>query len=155
MDARCGGQRIFISVGCSQIVGKQSRPRAFGALEGQPASRFAIETVKLWDIDLTAHRSQRLTKELVDQSDLILALAATHYNTVLGIAPEAFDRTYLLKNFPESGDIGEGVIDPIGMPLTVYNEVFLDITTELELILPRALELADRKRRSAGEGAGH
>ena len=126
-----------------------------GALDGQPASRFAVETVKLWDIDLTAHKSQALTKSLIDQSDLIFALAATHYNTVLGLAPEAYDRTYLLKKFPESGDKGEGVIDPIGMPLTVYNEVFLDITTVLELMLPRALELADKKRRSAQEGTGH
>ncbi len=122
-----------------------------GAFDGQPASRFAVEVVKLWDVDLSAHRSQALTKSLIDQSDLILALAATHYNTILGISPEAFDRTYLLKSFPEPGDDGEGVMDPIGMPLTVYNEVFLDITTELELLLPRALELADGKRKRADQ----
>lgn len=128
-----------------------------GAFDGQPASRFAVEVVKLWDVDLTAHRSQTLTKSLINNSDLILAMAASHYNTILGITPEAFDRTYLLKNFPEAGDNGEGVIDPIGMPLTVYNEVFLDITTELELLLPRALALADEKRKRTDQqkGAGH
>lgn len=118
-----------------------------GALDGQPASRFAVEAVKLRDVDLTGHLSQALTRSLVDQSDLILALAATHYNTILGLSPQAFDRTYVLKSFPEPGDVGEGVIDPIGMPLTMYNEVFLDIITELERLLPQTLELADRKRK--------
>lgn len=150
--AEAAFRKLIEDSGASDIEVYSSGAGAFG---GQPASEFAIESVKLWDVDLSAHRSQALTRSLIEQSDLILALAATHYNTVLGIAPEAFDKTYLLKSFPDSGDKGEGVIDPIGMPLTVYNEVFLDIITELQRILPQTLELADRKRRSEQKGAGH
>ena len=145
-------RKLILDSGVDDIEVYSSGAGAFG---GYPASDFAAESVKLWDIDLGAHRSQALTQLLVDESDLILTLAPTHYNSVLGLSPEAFDRTYLLKSFPESGDEGGGVIDPIGMPLRVYNEVFLDIITELQRILPQTLELADRKRRREQKGAGH
>lgn len=120
-----------------------------GALAGHPASGFAVEAVKLWGADLTGHSSQSLTRDLIEASDLILAMAPSHFNAVLGLSPEAFDRTFLFKKFPERGDAGEGVIDPIGSPLTVYNEVFLDITAELERILPEAIEMAAKKKTSA------
>ncbi|MFQ5606892.1 MAG: low molecular weight protein arginine phosphatase [Candidatus Zixiibacteriota bacterium] len=125
-----------------------------GASGGLPASRFSHTAVESWGIDLRGHVSQALSSELIDKSDLILALAPSHYNTVLGISPEAFDRTYLLKKFPEPGDGDDGVVDPIGMPLTVYNEVFLDITAELERILPKTLDLAQRKRQNSGQEKG-
>ncbi len=68
-----------------------------GAAAGYPASGFAVEAVKLWGADLSGHSSQSLTRELIEASDLILAMAPSHFNAVLGLSPEEFDRTFLFK----------------------------------------------------------
>jgi protein-tyrosine phosphatase len=120
-----------------------------GAAVGFPASRFAVEAAKIRDADASKHKARQLTRESILDSDLILALSPNHYNIILEIAPEAFDRTYLLKEFPERGDNREGVKDPVGMTLDVYNEVFLEIMSELDRMFPRIKELAHERRENA------
>lgn len=140
--AEAGLRRLIEDEKITNITSSSS---GTGAAVGFPASRFAIEAAKIREADVSAHNAQQLTRELITNSDLIIALSPNHFNTILRVAPEAFDRTYLLKNFPESGDEGEGVRDPVGMTLDVYNEVFLEIMAELDRIFPRIKELAKER----------
>jgi len=97
------------------------------AAEGFPATRYAAEAARMWDCDLSGHRSRQLTSQLIDRSDLIIAMAPGHLEEVLKLAPDAADRTYLLKNFPDPSPVGDHVEDPIGQTLNKYNETFLEI----------------------------
>jgi hypothetical protein len=74
-----------------------------------------------------------------------------HYHDVMSILPDADEKTYLLKNFPEPGRDGEGVADPIGGSLDLYNQTFLEIGEELGRMLPDLILLAQRKNSSAGD----
>lgn len=137
-------RRMLEQDGVTDIV---VRSAGTGAAVGFPASRFAVEAAKIRQADASAHTAVQLTRELITDSDLIIALSPNHYNIILQIAPEAFDRTYLLKGFPERGGEDEGVADPVGMTLDVYNEVFLEIVSELDRIAPRIKELARERRK--------
>ena len=95
---------------------------------------------------ISSIEATEVTRELIEEQDLILTMTSSHYNGVLSLAPSAFDKTYLLKGFPENGEFSEGVTDPIGLSLDVYNEVYLDIVTELERIMPQVLQMAKNKR---------
>jgi len=117
-----------------------------GAVVGHPASKYACEAVKTCGGVLTGHRGQQLTEELIEEQDLIFALSPGHYHSILSLAPAAAERTYLLKAFPEHGDTGEGVFDPIGSNQGVYNEVYLEIYSELQRIFPELLKLSQAKR---------
>jgi len=97
------------------------------AAVGYPATVYAREAAKMWSVDLSGHTSQPLSEDLIEQADLILAMSPEHLRSILEISPEAADRVYLFKNFPDTGQDGEGVEDPIGQDLSKYNEVFLDI----------------------------
>ena len=96
------------------------------AATGYPATMYAIEASKIWDADISEHESQPLTEALVEKTDLILTMTASHLKSVrehVGVE----SKSYMLKNFPESDPVGEEVEDPIGQPLDRYNETFLEI----------------------------
>ncbi len=115
-------------------------------LRNQPATLYAQEAAKIWDLDLSKHRSQALTQELIAQADLIFAMTADHHAEIVKLDRRAADKTYLLKNFPDKSPEGEAVADPIGMELEYYNEVFLEIGEYLGKHLPEIVKLVDSKR---------
>ncbi len=116
-----------------------------GAVVGGQASKFAQVAVTTCGGLLTAHRGQQLTEELIEESDLVFALSSGHYHAILRTNPQAEKKTYLLKAFPEHGDTGEGIIDPIGASQNVYNEVYLEIYSELQRIFPELKTLSEKK----------
>jgi protein-tyrosine-phosphatase len=116
-----------------------------GAAHGFPATEFASEAAKLWDADLSQHRSQPLTRELINDADLILVMTPSHGYDVVNMVPEADDKTFLLRNYPEKSLRGEGIDDPIGGSLDMYNQCFIEIGEELGRILPLLIEAADKK----------
>jgi len=122
------------------------------AIPGCPATLYAREASKTWNADISRHRSRPLTRELVEEVDLILVMTPSHHHHVLTIMPEAEEKTFLLRNFPEPGDNGEGIADPIGGSLDMYNQTFLEIGEEVGRILPGIIELANRKADGAEAG---
>lgn len=97
------------------------------AATGFPATLYAIEAAKIWNADISGHLSQALSSELLENADLILAMTPNHYKEILRLRKDVADKTFLFKNFPDSSADGEGLSDPIGQELSVYNETFLEI----------------------------
>lgn len=114
---------------------------------GFEATPYAVEAAKIWEADISSHHSQPLAAELIDRADLILTMEKSHCQEVLRLCPEAENKVYLLKNFPVSGCNGEGVDDPIGGSLDMYNHTFLEIGEELGRIFPEILKKVDEKKK--------
>jgi protein-tyrosine-phosphatase len=132
-----------------EIDGIEALSAGTAAAPGWPATQYAAEAVKTWQGDLSGHLSRPLTSDLIDEVDLILVMTPSHLRDVFSMVPESKEKTYLLKKFPEPGDDGDGVEDPIGGSLDQYNQTFLEIGEELGRILPEIIELAERKRSSS------
>lgn len=115
------------------------------AASGFPATTYAIEASRLWDADISGHRSHPLTLQMIRDADLILCMTSSHCHDVLSIDYEAGNKTFLLKNYPDPGCAGEEVADPIGGSLDMYNQTFLEIGEELGRILPHIIEAARMK----------
>ena len=115
------------------------------AANGFPATMYAHEAVKIWDGDLSGHKSQPLTKDLIRRADLIFGMTAEHVREILRLDRTAADKTFLFMNFPDPSPVGEGVADPIGSSLDRYNETFLTIGEFLGKYLPRIVERIDAK----------
>jgi len=91
------------------------------ALEGLPASALAVKVAQANSLDLSNHKSRLLSRDLVKEADLIVAMAANHRETVGVIEPLALAYTYLLTDFcEEEGDIK----DPLGMGIGTYEEIY-------------------------------
>ena len=93
-----------------------------------PATENAIEAAKLWDVDISGHRSRGVSNEIIESTDLILAMSSNHVDYVLNLNSEARNKTFLLKGFPRSfSPAQENVHDPIGGPLELYNQTYLEL----------------------------
>jgi len=94
----------------------------------------------MWNLSLKGHRSRPVSPELIETTDLILVMSPHHGYNTLAMDSAAAGKIFLLKNFPEPGLIGEGIEDPIGHSLDVYNSVFLEIGEQLGRIMPIIVE---------------
>ena len=107
------------------------------AIEGFPASPETVKVMKAEGVDVSGHRSRWLTTELVRASDKIFVMERMHKDWVLGFAPEAKEKVFLLTEFhrPVHGHEGEGDIpDPIQMSDSFYQNVLSVIRSCVEKI---------------------
>jgi L-threonylcarbamoyladenylate synthase len=86
------------------------------AMPGAPAAPPAVEALKAMEIDLSRHRSQTLSVELIQQADFIFAMTRNHARSVISLVPGSADKVSPLD--PE-----RDIEDPIGSDLPVYNQV--------------------------------
>lgn len=98
-----------------------------------PATAEAIHAVHELGHEFHDHRSQPLTRAIIDRADAIFAMTPTHLETVLAMEPEAADRAWTL-------DPAGAVPDPIGGDQSLYLETARRIEslvrTRLEEMLP-------------------
>ena len=148
--------RSPLAAGALRVLLQRERPHAFdvlsrgtAAVTGYPATPHAIEAARMWEADLSDHRSQPLSAELVRQADLIFGMTSNHVREVLRLGPSAVGKTYLFKNFPSSSADGEAVEDPIGQPLRRYKEMSKEIGERVGKHLPQILERIDARQDSS------
>ena len=105
-----------------------------GQYSGNCASSGTKEVLRTEGIDVSNYLSQRITKELIRRSDLILAMERMHEEAVLRIAPEAKNRVFLLKEFAGINDANLDIVDPIGKPLEFYKKTLSSIKEAIERV---------------------
>ncbi len=92
-----------------------------GAMDGQAASAHAVQALKELGVDITHHRSQQLTGEMVESADFIFGMTHNHIDTVMLLYPHAAEKTFLLREFDDTLDPFEkDISDPIGGSYQVY-----------------------------------
>jgi protein-tyrosine-phosphatase len=113
-----------------------------GAWDGAPASEGAYLVGLERGLDLSGHRARLLSREVVEQADLILTMARHHRARVDELGGEG--RVFVLGEYAgREGDDVE-VSDPFGGDLGVYR----DTCVELEALTAAVAErLAAEKRR--------
>jgi protein-tyrosine-phosphatase len=62
----------------------------------QPATPYAVEVLAERGVDLAGHTSRKLTRAMIDDADMILAMTRTHAWAVAAHDEEAAARTFLL-----------------------------------------------------------
>lgn len=100
------------------------------AVDGLAASPSAIEVLAEKGVDLTPHRSRRLTKELIDAATFIVVMTSSHALELKQRFPEAQDRIYLLKSFDPAFKGGD-IPDPLGGELNTYRKIRDEINEAL------------------------
>lgn len=104
------------------------------ALEGMGASEQTRQVLAAEGMDVTGHSTKRVTKGLIDGSDIILVMEKIHEERILQLAPEAKNRLFLLKEFARINDSHLNIADPIGGSFKFYQEAFTTIKDAVERI---------------------
>lgn len=115
-----------------------------GTMPGMMASPNTIEVMKQERIDVSGHRAQFVTEEMIKNADLILGMEPIHIDTVLNIVPEAKDKAHLLLEYvyekEDEKPVSNVVYDPIGKPKEVYESVLMTIKDAIERLVRRICE---------------
>lgn len=102
---------------------------------GLPASSGAVTVLRDKGLDISGHRSRRLTAALVRDADLVVTMTGGHRDAVLALAPESAGKVFLLKSFGVAQSAAD-IYDPVGEAPDVYRRVRDEIDAALpDLIL--------------------
>ena len=106
------------------------------AVRGQPPSMHAVQVLEQEGVDIRGLRSQPLTATLVDHATHIFAMTASHLDSIHMLFPHGAEKTYLLREFEETGmTVWRDVPDPIGGSRDVYSVCANTIKNALPTVL--------------------
>ena len=95
------------------------------ARPGDAASEFAVSVAARHGVTLDGHRSQPLTPDLVRWADLVLAMGASHVESVRRLGGE--EKVLTLGDFASGADEGYSVRDPFGGPEHLYESTYQEL----------------------------
>ncbi|MBQ9396777.1 MAG: hypothetical protein IJU23_14835 [Proteobacteria bacterium] len=113
-----GNRKVqVVSAGTLRLVGRGAAPEM-------------VKTAAENGLNLEAHRSNALSKMLIQASDVIFVMELIHRQEVLRLCPEAADKIILLGNWLPTPV--QELVDPMGKTPDVYREVAAQIDAALE-----------------------
>ncbi len=107
------------------------------AAEGQPASDGALLVGIERHLDIADHRARQLTRELVEESDLILVMGPHHLDRVEALGGTG--KAHLLIDYATHGASQRAVSDPFGGELNVYRTTVDELEAEIRRVIGRVV----------------
>ncbi|CAN5496258.1 hypothetical protein BH09GEM1_BH09GEM1_17150 [soil metagenome] len=102
------------------------------AWEGAGASDGALLVGLERHLDLSGHRSQQLSRSVVESSDLILTMGSHHLERAEALGGAG--KSYLITGYPRSGPAGRSVSDPMGGDLDAYRATADELESEIRRV---------------------
>ena len=109
------------------------------AWEGQPATPASVEIAASEGVDLSGHRSRRISPALVRAADLVIVMERGHENAVRALGADP-DRTHVISEWPAPGNADLPVSDPFGASHEAYEECWRRIRRHVDRIIPHVRE---------------
>lgn len=110
------------------------------AASGEPASYQSIEAMEGQYIDISNHKSRQLTKEMIDNADIILAMTNNHKRAIISMHNKAINKTFTLTEYAYGNERSTDIMDPFGAPIEVYEKCSLEIKNALVNIIEKLIE---------------
>lgn len=100
------------------------------AAEGYPASEYVLSILRKNGIEAGSHRSQTLTPELLEWSDIAIAMTQSHLGTIIRLSEELRKKpkAKLLSEFSKKTS---SISDPFGAGEDIYEECFSEMKKHL------------------------
>jgi len=73
-------------------------------LDGEPASPFGVEVMADRGVDVSRHRSRVMQAAIIEEADLVVAMAKEHLLEAVLAAPDAWSRAFTLKELVRRGE---------------------------------------------------
>jgi protein-tyrosine-phosphatase len=105
------------------------------AHDGSPASDGSLLVGMERNMDLSLHRAQTLSRDLVRDADLILAMGPHHLERIQALGGAG--RAFLLSDFASRGATSRAISDPVGMELDVYRATADELEEEIRRVVDR------------------
>jgi protein-tyrosine-phosphatase len=135
-------ERYFHSLPASRRV--EAISAGFHETEGRPADPVMVEVAAASGIDLRDWSSRKVTRDMIDASDVVLVMEDRHYRQIATLFPDAAERTFLLGMAADARGEGE-IADPYGRPRPIYERCAGQVRSGVDAI-------AGLLRHASGQG---
>jgi glycine hydroxymethyltransferase len=125
------------------ISGVQVESAGTTGLEGEGASRFAMRTCRDKGIDLSGHVARILTREMIIESDLVIAMEIYHMERILSQEPKAVPKTFMLTEFAHKTSESDFIADPYGLPQWAFESCFEEIQSNMKVLFEKYFQNQD------------
>ena len=105
------------------------------AWDSAPASDGALLVAMERGMDLSEHRAQNLTRDMVQASDLILAMGPHHLERIEALGGEG--KAFVLSDYATHGQSKRAISDPIGAELDVYRATADELEEDIRRVVDR------------------
>jgi len=111
--------------------------------EGLPASEHGINVARDAGIDISEHRSRSLNSRILENADLVLAMAPEHIDFIQWFFPAFSGKVHLLREFGlKSNELTESAVeDPVGGDEQWYKKCFCVLEEEIDRIMPLLVDM--------------
>jgi glycine hydroxymethyltransferase len=99
----------------------ESQSAGLMAARGHRPSREAVAVMQELHIPISHHRSQPVSREVIDAAICIVVMTHAHESLFASLFPDAMDRVHLMRSFDPAAR-KDDVEDPIGMGVSVYRK---------------------------------
>ncbi len=131
-------RKVSIERGLTDIEASSAGTSAW---EGASASDGALLVGLERGLDLNAHRSRQLDRDLVAEADVIFAMGPHHLERIEALGGEG--KAHLLTAYASRGTNVRPINDPMGGDLDVYRATAAELDREVRQVLERIA--ADRE----------
>ena len=100
-----------------------------------PASDNAVKVMEEMGIDLSDHMSKQVTKEDIDEADLVLVMTLSHRNTLIDLYPQYSDKIYTFPEFAYGSD--DEISDPFGGDEEEYRECAHQLKDAIDAVISK------------------
>jgi protein-tyrosine-phosphatase len=125
-------RKIAIERGLTDV---EAMSAGTSAHEHAPASDGSLLVGMERNMDLSAHRAQTLSREIVREADLIFAMGPHHLERIEALGGSG--RAYLLADYASRGASMRAISDPIGAELDVYRATADELEEEIRRVVDR------------------
>jgi protein-tyrosine-phosphatase len=128
-------------IAARNIEGFEVQSAGTFAHQHSPASDGSLLVALEEGIDLSQHRAQELSPELVQWADIILAMGPQHRDQAESLGGRT--KAHLLTSYASHDNEDRAVSDPFGGNLDVYRAAYAELTREIGAALDRAVKERD------------
>jgi protein-tyrosine-phosphatase len=115
------------------------------ATAGQPASEGSRRVAEAVGLDLSKHRSRPVTREMLQQADLVLVMSPSHRTAVLSLGTPG-EKVHVVSEWPAPGDPGLPVFDPFGASFEAYEECWRRLQQHARRLAPHVRQSLRERR---------
>ena len=131
---------VFNELCCERGIAPTAKSAGLFANGGEKASDNAIAACREKGIDISAHKASRLTLDMLDESDVIVPLAASHEQILRSATGDKYADKICF--------IPPGVSDPFGGDIEVYRKCL----GEIEVLCRKIMEKIEETGRNDKTG---
>ena len=109
------------------------------ACEGEPAAPLALRVCENNGVDISDHIAKRIDENLINNSDLIVAMEPYHYEEIICSYPEKEGKIVLLGSMEKTKGI-DSIPDPYGKGLEEFGQCFYQIRRLVERLYEEVIK---------------